>query len=354
MIYPLTSLRFFFALMVFLSHYHFRDGIIFGKGYIGVGFFFILSGFILSYSYKNRLFSGKVSIVNFYMARFARIYPLHLLTFLIFIPFLVITHNLPGWKILLPNLFLLQSWNPFCFFSVNTPSWSISNEAFFYAVFPMLLYFFMKNSRIIKLLVISVCFLVYTVFLFCPFEPSFSHYLFYVNPLFRLIDFGIGVFLYSIWDKCSQKNCISKLKATALEISSIGLFVTMIWLSKYIPNRLAYACYYWFPMSAIIYLFAIQQKGLVSMLLSKKMLVLAGDVSYAFYLFHIPVMRYSQVVFDKISVMLDCQIPELLKLIVVFAATLTVSVLSYYFYEIPLNSKIKGLFVQYKTNKILP
>jgi len=351
MIRSLTSLRFFFALIVFFSHYYYIDGVIFAHGWIGVSFFFILSGFILSYSYKNRLFSGKVSYMDFYVARFARIYPLHLLTFLIFIPFLMMRY-LPGWKVLVPNLLLLQSWNPFNYYTVNVPSWSISNEAFFYAVFPMILYFFMKNSRINKLLVITICFLVYSVLLFCLFDSSFNYYLFYVNPLFRLIDFVIGVFIYSIWEKYSQKNSMSILKATILEISTIGFFITMIWFSKYIHPNFTYACYYWFPMSAIIYLFAIQQKGLVSKLLSNKILVLAGDVSYAFYLFHIPVIRYCEIFFIKMNVMLDCQIPEWFKLILVVFTTSILSVLSYYFYEIPLNRKIKEWYVQYKRLQI--
>lgn len=195
MIKSLTSLRFFFALAVFLHHYSVKGAVIFENGFIGVSFFFILSGFILSYSYKDRLFSGNISKWDFYVARFARIYPLHLLTFLMFITLLVYNNNLPDWKVLFSNLFLFQSWIPFkhYYFSVNEPSWSISCEAFFYAVFPALLYFFMRGSRNTKIIVIASCLLTYAVSLLYPWKPQHAHALFYVNPIFRLVDFGIGV-----------------------------------------------------------------------------------------------------------------------------------------------------------------
>ena len=72
MIKPLTSLRFVFAFMVFLKHissdYNNKKWIsvnIFAEGYIGVGFFFMLSGFILAYNYKDK-FSQKRSLKIFF------------------------------------------------------------------------------------------------------------------------------------------------------------------------------------------------------------------------------------------------------------------------------------------------
>jgi peptidoglycan/LPS O-acetylase OafA/YrhL len=69
MIKPLTSLRFLFALCVFLSHYTINGSPVFYEGYIGVEFFFILSGFIISYKYAERIKNSAVSIKEFLVFR---------------------------------------------------------------------------------------------------------------------------------------------------------------------------------------------------------------------------------------------------------------------------------------------
>lgn len=97
MIKPLTSLRFIFAFMVFASHLSFLQKTesnalswifdsVFCEGYIGVSFFFILSGFILAYNYQDGILKNKKSKKAFYQARFARIFPLHILTLVISLP----------------------------------------------------------------------------------------------------------------------------------------------------------------------------------------------------------------------------------------------------------------------------
>ena len=59
MINSLTSLRLFFALLVFASHLEIINKSfakhIFLEGYVGVSFFFILSGFIIAYNYSDRV-----------------------------------------------------------------------------------------------------------------------------------------------------------------------------------------------------------------------------------------------------------------------------------------------------------
>src|SRR5260370_6407765 len=52
-------------------------------GYVGVSFFFVLSGFILVYTYAGREIDNR----DFYRARFARIYPAYLFSLLISLPF---------------------------------------------------------------------------------------------------------------------------------------------------------------------------------------------------------------------------------------------------------------------------
>jgi peptidoglycan/LPS O-acetylase OafA/YrhL len=137
----LTGLRFLAALVVVLQHAtrHFAQvpvlSELFDQGAVGVTFFFILSGFVLTWSHKPVR-----SKWNFYRNRFARVYPLHLLTLLLSIP-LVLAAQEFSWTSLVATVLLLQAWSPdrMVQFAMNGPSWSLSCEAFFYAVFPFLI-----------------------------------------------------------------------------------------------------------------------------------------------------------------------------------------------------------------------
>lgn len=87
MINSLTSLRFIFAMMVFGAHCYiiddFFDAHFFKEGFVGVNFFFVLSGFIIAYTYQENLLNRKLDKRTFWVARMARVYPLHWLTLFI-------------------------------------------------------------------------------------------------------------------------------------------------------------------------------------------------------------------------------------------------------------------------------
>jgi peptidoglycan/LPS O-acetylase OafA/YrhL len=153
----LTGLRFFAALLVFLSHVNFSGEyaplhLVFKQGYIGVSFFFVLSGFVLSYSYKSRILEKSISKTKYLILRYVRIYPLH---WLVSLP--VILSSI-GDKFLTPsitfaNLSLFQSWMPaiMFYYSFNAPSWSLSNEMFFYFCFMGLVFLSPNAIRVLTL-----------------------------------------------------------------------------------------------------------------------------------------------------------------------------------------------------------
>ena len=154
---PLTSIRFYFAFIVVLFHLiGFMNGIGFDtwpplihgiiySGFLGVNFFFVLSGFILTHAYHGRL-DAPGSIRSFWLARFARIYPGYCIGFLLLLPMALyalmiapdrgaLLADAPA--IALLDALLVQSWIPAAAIAWNGPSWSLSTEAFFYAVFPL-------------------------------------------------------------------------------------------------------------------------------------------------------------------------------------------------------------------------
>lgn len=152
----LTSLRFFAAFAVLLLHYRDLLGPLpaglrhaFVGGQYGVTFFFVLSGFILTYRYHGWFAAGVdgAHYARFQRLRFARLYPLYLLGLLLDTPWHLIERAQAGqlaavgttyWASWLLNLVGLQAWVPAVPFAMfwNTPAWSVAAEFFFYATFP--------------------------------------------------------------------------------------------------------------------------------------------------------------------------------------------------------------------------
>jgi hypothetical protein len=121
-----------------MSHFNLPGSLItfLGNGYLAVALFFLLSGFILSYTYAGNVENGRQH-AKFWEPRFARIYPVYFLSLMLALPF---QRALPlTTKIAV--LAMVQAWNPFrrgWTGAWNYPAWSLSVEAFFYLCFPFI------------------------------------------------------------------------------------------------------------------------------------------------------------------------------------------------------------------------
>ncbi len=160
---------------------------------------------------------------KFYLARFARIYPLHFTTLIISIPLSVYNHSFYGVRLSF-NILLLQSFVPLESFytGFNAPSWSISNEIFFYALFPFFIPIAsMKKTHIYLLALLLVAILAITIFSISP--ESWKTVIYY-NPFTRFFDFLIGILLFGIYKQ--YKNNIASQKVPSLvEILAIIIFL---------------------------------------------------------------------------------------------------------------------------------
>jgi peptidoglycan/LPS O-acetylase OafA/YrhL len=137
----LTGLRWIAAFGVFLFHVRefyplpgMRDVALFGNS--GVTFFFILSGFVLTWSS-----SPQDTALRFYWRRFARIWPALAVSTALAIPVFYtgaqVAFDTTQRLGVLASLALVQAWIPQVLFSGNPAAWSLSDEAFFYALFPL-------------------------------------------------------------------------------------------------------------------------------------------------------------------------------------------------------------------------
>lgn len=344
MIDTLTSLRFFFALMVFGAHCYVVDSCFsthfYKEGFVGVSFFFILSGFIIAYNYQRKMVERKVSRRRFWVARIARIYPLHWVTLL----GVAVVGNLlnpTGWeeglKHFVPALFLLHPFIPRMdyFFYFDSPSWSLGCEQLFYFLFPFLALFFYRKRWLVGVLL--ACAVVVPVLMSLTDEENIRGY-WYVNPLARFPDFLVGMLLYQCYEWCRSKQ-LSFSAASLLEVGAVGLFLFFYMASAdLVPKVYRYSCYYWVPISLVLLVFSLQ-KGFFSRLLSHKYLVIGGEISYSFYLIHLWVL-FAYVWLAQIY---DWHISVYISIPLIFAVTIGLSLFSYYYFEKPANRLVKRI-----------
>lgn len=144
----LTGLRAFTATNIVF--FHFWNPAWFGplaplmdNGYVGVNFFFLLSGFILAYNYSDRQAAGQFRHHQFWRIRVSRLYPVYLLGLFVSYPILELewTHRTHSefFQGLGLTTIMQQGWSPTLATFWNTPAWTLSCEVAFYLMFPLLL-----------------------------------------------------------------------------------------------------------------------------------------------------------------------------------------------------------------------
>lgn len=298
----LAGLRFFAALAIFCLHFlpdcpdvlgawRAQYDAIREAGVSGVPMFFALSGFILAYSYAT-FKRDRTSLIQFYINRIARIYPVYLLAMLWFAPF-ALYHRyttesiaLATSKVMagtLSSALLIQSWfHPKLAISWNGPSWSLSVEAVFYLVFPFLLPVVRRCGvrGLMLVALLSLCASVAMV-LSIPVGLSAWQYLpdlMSFNPLLHLPAFVFGTALGCYVIKAPQASALSYW-LPALGVT--GYILAAIWSPKAPPHMLHNTLM--LPFFGMIFV-GLAKGGLGSQFLAKPSMVLLGEASYSFYI----------------------------------------------------------------------
>lgn len=381
----LTSLRFFAAAAIVV--YHSRGHFGLSSEYLapfvldqGVSFFFVLSGFILSLVYGEKLKeSGDNSVRRFravcafIVARFARIWPLHVATLLLVAFLLPEKWNQEFSPVtLFASLCLIQSWIPIndVSFALNGVSWSLSAELFFYLSFPFLIVNYEKrwfrNSLLALYLMASLaCLCAAMGFPELVGNSVSIHELMYVSPLSRVFEFSLGIAAYALARRLHLKlrgvetgvgasAFKSGLFFSLLEVGVLGLGVFLAYRSTRISSFVAGAMDSLWPglkaplnlwlmhggsvalvFALVIVVFSFG-KGLLSKILSRPLLVYLGEISFSIYLSHRLLLHYYYNHFATV----DGVMPMALYWLVL----LSVSHLLYVFVECPCRSFIVALF----------
>jgi peptidoglycan/LPS O-acetylase OafA/YrhL len=357
----LTSLRFFAAAAVVWLHFQGYFGIPPVSGVVlaqGVSYFFVLSGFVLTYVYPS--LPDWTARRNFLVARIARLWPAYFAA-MIFAVFLARA----GWTFLerpglaahlnlVANVFMVQAWTPVegaGFFSINGPSWSISTEFGFYFAFLLLIGNFGSTwgrklllSALILAGLIGIGF-VLNIRWQSPSYPAITdESLLYMFPLARLFEFTAGMSVAILYRRKRLLDRLDPVSVTAIEFAVIGLIIFYAVLAFYIETSRPGPLPQYLGISAVVpaclavYVFA-QQRGLVSWILQLPPLVLLGEMSYSIYLFHIPILAYF--VINKTAAT-----PNLEALIACLAVIMGLSYLNWLGLEAPARKAIYRLFAK--------
>ncbi|MFT4924860.1 MAG: peptidoglycan/LPS O-acetylase OafA/YrhL [Phenylobacterium sp.] len=289
----LESLRGIAAVLVALFHSGFvvtEKYPLIAQGDIFVDFFFVLSGFVMAFAYIGKIQQG-LSIKKFTLLRFGRLYPLHLFILLVWLPYILVkayafhklgmgssdpftVNSLPTF---LSNLVLINALGIHDSLNWNYPAWSISLEFFTYLIFFTFIASLKSAYRPVYALMLSIT--AYTLL------TVFSE-----DTLLRTFDIGIlrciggfffGVFIYSL----SQRRHFvpSVALATVIELLVVAAMLALVVNTKD-SKSIQLAAFLSFGV--VIYLFSVQEAGLISRLLNTKPLLFVGGLSYSIYMVH--------------------------------------------------------------------
>lgn len=288
----LTGLRFVAAFVVFGFHLSVTGIVggnagvvfqwIFAPGAVGVSFFFILSGFVLTWSARQ----GDTAR-RFWRRRFAKIYPNHLATWIPTLVIMLITGTALTPLVAVANVALIQSWfpNERVYYGMNTVSWSLACEMFFYLLFPLLHRGVARLShRAVSAATVGALSLVWVIPIAAQLMPEdLRYWAIWVFPLARLPEFVSGMLL---------ARTVADGHWPMKRIWPVTTLTVIAYLtSRWIPDDVRIVAFAVVPMALLVAAVgAADAEGRPSLWRSKTAVWL-GEISYAFYLVHQLIMR---------------------------------------------------------------
>lgn len=267
-----------------------------GTGFVAVSFFFVLSGFIMTWVHAERPPANELR--RYATARFARIYPLYAFGLLSMVPAWWHHHHEPSFvPASVAVIFGLQAWVPQWALGWNPPAWSLSVEVTFYALLPVLLPWLKSLSlrRVWLVTVFAWLLGLAAAGLYLWLDPDglrhvsasdeapWLHALKF-NPLVRLPEFLVGMAVARTLQARAQ---LPKLGTAALGASA--LFVAALLSANALPYPLLHNGLLT-PLCAVLVAWAATvPQGHV---LSHRWLLALGDASYALYILQLPAMSF--------------------------------------------------------------
>ena len=363
-----TSMRGVAALLVLFYHLQFGATFqfswetatgFFRSGYLWVDLFFVLSGFVISYSVeteRSKTFSRQ-EVESFLVARIARIYPLHfaclvfLLAYqlLLLIPLVVVGRtpgNLAIWSgpsiaNFFEQLFLLNAWGISGRVGWNIPSWSISAELVAYLCFPIMVALVVKGQAVARFLLLG------GAIAFYAYVASTTGVLDIVKGLAVLrclAGFILGMMIYY------HRGATARLSSAALSLCQAGAIALILaTLTLDLNDVLAV------PAFVLLVASTWTDNGVVPRLLANRPLIWLGDISYSIYLTHVCLLMPLHLVTSRLDKYagLSPAFVRGLEILSSVALVLAVSTLTYRWIETPARRRIVKAHRQWRARRTM-
>ena len=290
--------RFIFSLLIVWHHMPVWKPVDADFGNAIVTFFFVLSGFLITHSYRELLLNNIVGAKEFIIKRCATIFPLQWLFTILFVVFSI---NVVSYWAVPFHLTLTQSLSPFwkINFTLNTPSWFLSSIFVCYLFTPLLLR--IRNRQYFMVIFILILLLWHGILFLLP-ETIGRKWLCYINPFARILEYGMGMLLALYWSDI--KNLLIKGEgvfcSTMKEFIAIGLMS----LCMLKPHALCVEQIFGIDISLLPFIMCVciavfcLCNGVVSRILSFPIFDKLGAMSIAIYMSHGFVLYYTQSILD--------------------------------------------------------
>ena len=284
----IQTLRAFSVISVFLYHTNLN---IFSYGYLGVDIFFLISGYVISKRiFEDYEITKKIDLYNFYSKRIKRIIP-NLFFIVIFTYIFYLIFGPPDLSLFKETIFALFGLSNLYYINYSRDyfnnvfedplghTWSLGVEEQFYIVFPVLIFLFLnkKNNYNNLIITLSTIFIISLIFFSFNFKDN-QLLSFYFSP-YRFWEFLIGTFFYLYRKKIKFNKFIFYLSIFCIFILifgnlniNLGFFLNIIILL----------------MSG--YIISSYKKNII---FENNQLIYLGNISYSFYLWHLPILFFS-------------------------------------------------------------
>jgi peptidoglycan/LPS O-acetylase OafA/YrhL len=322
--------------------------------YFGMSLFFVLSGFVIHFNYADLFRSEPLmsAIWRFFVARFARLYPLYAVSILLSLQMIPVPFS--RW-VVLSYLTLTQSWFNLEM-AMYPPTWSISTEWFFYLAFIPLTAVIVAMRRPMAVFVVfsiaAIAVLGIALALWRDQITAFSRewfwhgepvssdpwgWLIYFSPYLRVLEFLVGMLMAQAYRIRATRLPRIVLPACLLWCGIVIAAATWTATDSLAPNFL-YA-----PAIALVMLHVSTNESWLSRALSSPPMIFLGEISYSIYIWSFYVFAMLSLTFAAAHPITILYFNSAFKVIAICATTVVIACGSYNLIETPARRWIRAL-----------